>query len=258
MITVKDLEDQLNRQAPYVRKRYESVANRKEFLQNLVRFEILAQEAAKRGFDKDPAVVRSMKQVMIKRLLKNELGGQISLEGITDEEINDYFEANQQEFNTEAQVRVAAVILKNAREAKSVGKLANESPGITNKGFRDLVDRYSVDEATKLRGGDLRYFTRTTKEVPKNIVNAAFDLENIGDVAGPFKAKKGYYIIKLMGIRPARSRTIDQVRSQVQNRIYQDKRSKLQNAFVGDLRANAKIQVFEKNLRKIKIEKETK
>src|SRR5512137_2955175 len=44
-ITVGMLEEELNRQNPYLRMRFASPERRKEFLKNMVRFEVLAQEA---------------------------------------------------------------------------------------------------------------------------------------------------------------------------------------------------------------------
>src|SRR5262249_23613934 len=43
-ITVGEFQDRINKQSPYVRQRYTSVERKKEFLDNLVRFEVLAKE----------------------------------------------------------------------------------------------------------------------------------------------------------------------------------------------------------------------
>src|SRR5437762_10322726 len=72
VITVADFQERINSQSPYVRARYTSIEHKKEFLDNLVKFELLAAEAQKKGLDRDPEVVRTMKQVMIQKLLKQE------------------------------------------------------------------------------------------------------------------------------------------------------------------------------------------
>src|SRR5262245_17686872 len=72
VITVGELQERLNRMSPYVRARYTSLEQKKEFLDSLIRFEVLAKEAQRRGFDQDPEVIRSMKQVMIQKLMKDE------------------------------------------------------------------------------------------------------------------------------------------------------------------------------------------
>ena len=63
--------------------------------------------------------------------------------------------------------------------------------GVDNQGFRNLVAEYSQDQATKERGGDLRYFDAKTKDVPKELVDGAFKLQNIGDTSEPIKTAAG-------------------------------------------------------------------
>src|SRR5687767_8421049 len=48
-ITIGEFQDRINKQSPYVRARYTSVEQKKDFLDNLIRFEVLAKEAKKRG-----------------------------------------------------------------------------------------------------------------------------------------------------------------------------------------------------------------
>ena len=45
VITVGELQERLNRQSPYIRARYTSLEQKKEFLDSLIRFEVLAKEA---------------------------------------------------------------------------------------------------------------------------------------------------------------------------------------------------------------------
>ena len=71
VITVREFQERINKQSPYIRARYTSNEQKKEFLDNLIRFEVLALEAKEQGFDKDADVVRTMKQVMIQKLMKD-------------------------------------------------------------------------------------------------------------------------------------------------------------------------------------------
>src|SRR5262249_7336304 len=79
-ITLGEFQERINRQSPYIRARYTSLEQKKEFLDSLVRFEVLAKEAYKRGLDKDPEVVRTMKQVMIQKLMRDEFDAKITAE----------------------------------------------------------------------------------------------------------------------------------------------------------------------------------
>lgn len=256
-ITVKQLQDGINRQSPYIRARYQSKEQKRVFLDNLIRFEVLAKEAERRGLDKDPEVVQTMKSAMITKLLKDELERGIKPEDVPEADLQAHFAAHQQEFNKPEEIRVSAVVLAKKGQADEVARLARSSEGKSNKAFRDLVSKYSTDEESKLRGGDLRYFARESAEVPKAVIEAAFALEKSGDVAGPIAADGKFYVIKQTGRRKAVVKTYDQVKRQIQNDLYKDRREASQKQFVEQLRAKAKVEVFEDNLKKVRVDAST-
>ena len=73
MITVGDVTRQINRLSPYIRRRWAAPEKRKEFLDKLVRVELLSQEAERLGLRDDPEIQRTLKQVMIRLFVKDEL-----------------------------------------------------------------------------------------------------------------------------------------------------------------------------------------
>ena len=117
IITVGEFQERINKQSPYVRARYTSLERKKEFLDNLVRFEVLAKEAQRRGLDKDAEVVRTMKQVMIQKLLKDEFDKQ-RVEDITDDECKKYYDAHPEQYNKPEEVRVSSILVKDAATAQ--------------------------------------------------------------------------------------------------------------------------------------------
>jgi peptidyl-prolyl cis-trans isomerase C len=254
VITVRELQESINRQSPYVRARYASREQKRVFLDNMVRFEVLAKEAARRGLDRDPEVVQTMKSAMITKLLKAELASGVKPDDIAEPELRKFFEANPDRFRKPEEVRVSAIIVKKQEEADEVARLARGAQGQSNKGFRELVGKFSIDGETKLRGGDLRYFARDTTDVPEPVVEAAFGLARTGDVAGPIAVDGQFYVIKQTGRRPAMTRTYDQVKREIQNELYKEKREGQQRRLVDQLRSRAKIQLFEDNLKKIRVD----
>lgn len=255
VITVGDFQERINAQSPYIRARYTSLEQKKEFLDNLIRFEVLAKEAFERGFDKDPDVVRTMKQVMIQKLMKDEFENKLSPDSITETEMKKFYEDHANEYNKPEEVRVSAIIVKNKKTAEEVAKQAHGDKGKTNKGFRELVAQYSADEQTRIRGGDLRYFSAQNPDIPRPVIEAAFQLSKTGDVAGPIDAGNGsWYVIKQTGHRRAVSKGFEDVKRQIQNRIYRDKRTTAQKDFIQNLREKAQVEVFDKNLQKIRVD----
>ena len=254
-ITLGELQERINRQSPYIRARYTSLEQKKEFLDSLIRFEVLAKEAARRGLDRDPEVVRTMKQVMIQKLMRDELDTKITADTVSDAEMRAYYNANLADYVKPEEVRVSAIIVKNRAQAERVAGEARGEAGKTNKGFRDLVARYSQDEDSKLRGGDLRYLDAASKDVPAPVVKAAFALASTGDVSGAVDAGNGtWYVLKQTGRRRAMTRSFDDAKPAIRNKLFRDKRVAAQKQFVDELRDKAKVEIDDTNLQKVRID----
>jgi peptidyl-prolyl cis-trans isomerase C len=253
-LTVAEVQDRINKQSPYVRARYTSLEQKKEFLDNMVRLEVLAAEARKRGYDKDAEVVRTMKQVMIQRLMKEEFDTRVKPDDVTEAEMKKFYDEHLSDYNKPEEVRVSAIIVKDKAKAQKAAAEAKLPANADAKMFRDLVTKYSDDEETKSRGGDLRFFTADATTVPAPVAKASFELKNQGDVAGPVETPSGFYIIKQAGVRKAISKSFDEVKRQIQNRLYRDKRQKAMQDFESDLKTKAKVELHPDVLAKVKID----
>ena len=257
-ITLGEFQERINRQSRYIRARYTSLEQKKEFLDSLVRFEVLAKEAYKRGLDKDPEVVRTMKQVMIQKLMRDEFDAKVTADSVPEADMKAYYDANLVEYVKPEEVRVSAIILKNKAQADRVALEARGDAGKTNKGFRDLVMKYSTDEETKLRGGDLRYFDAANKELPANVVKAAFTLIQTGDVSQTVDAGNGtFYVLKQTGRRKAMTKAFEDAKPAIRNKLFRDSRMKAQKDFVDGLKTAAKVEINEANLAKVRIDTST-
>ncbi len=254
VITVQDLQDGINRQSPYVRARYASREQKRIFLDNMVRFEVLAREAERRGFGRDPEVVQTMKSAMITKLLKAELAAGVKPEDIPEADLRAFYDANRARFDKPEEVRVSAIVVGGKEQADEVARLARGAKGQSNKGFQDLVTRHSIDEESKLRGGDLRYFGRDSTDVPRPVVDAAFGLARTGDVAGPIAAGKRFYVIKQTGRRAAVQRSFESAKREIQNELYKQRRDAAQKQLVEQLKARSKVEVFDDNLKKVRVD----
>jgi peptidyl-prolyl cis-trans isomerase C len=246
-ITVGEFADRINKQSPYIRARYTSVERKKEFLDNLVRFEVLASEAKKRGFDKHEEVVHAQKQAMIQKLMKAEFETASSAKDVPEEELKKFYDEHISEYQKPEQVRISQIVTKDKKTARQVASQAKAKPQ-DSKLFRDLVSQHSIDEATKARGGDLRYFGRDDAQIPKAVVETAFGLDKIGAVAKPVETEQGFVVVKLTGRRKELNRSFEEVKRQIQNRLYRQRRTKKMEDFVIGLKDKPKIKIFEEKL----------
>ena len=67
-LTADEVTAKLNEKSPFERQRFTSLDRKKEFVENLVRFDLLAKEASRKGLDHDPEVVHAAETVMVRKL----------------------------------------------------------------------------------------------------------------------------------------------------------------------------------------------
>jgi len=250
-ITLGEFAERLGSQSPYLRARYNSAERRREFLENMVRFELLAAEAERRGFTKSDDVERVRRQVMVQQMMTDlfDKGG-LKLTDITDDEIKRYYDEHITEFDKPAQIRASHILFKDKAAAESALKELKAQPTDMDL-FRKLAEQKSQDAATKGSGGDLRFFSEAADpkgetddpERPAAVRKAAFGLANVGDLYPEVvQSERGFHIVKLTGRREALKRTLDDARRMIQNKLWRSKREEAIEKFVADLRAKANVQ----------------
>jgi peptidyl-prolyl cis-trans isomerase C len=216
----------------------------------LVRFEVLAAEAEKRGYDKDPDVQRVLKNQMIDVFLRKELDDKLKGETVSDAEVERYYAEHEAQYRQPEQVRVSQILVKARAKAEKVAAEARTG-GTTDKGFRDLVTRYSEDEDSKPLGGDLTFFDRQSKQYPAPLVEAAFALKEVGQVSGVVASDKGFHILRLTQRRPGFTRPRESVAPEIRRVILRDRRAKKMDEMVAEMRRKTNVQIFEDQLAKV-------
>jgi peptidyl-prolyl cis-trans isomerase C len=258
-VTVGEIEDAIASQSPFMRERYRDPNNLKELLDKTLRFELLGKEAERAGIDKNDTVRQAVKQNAVQALMKAEFDDKMSAASIPQEDIAKYYQDHIDEYVQPAMQRASHVMVATEAEAK---ELLPKAKTMDLRAFRQLARDKSMDEASKLRGGDLRYFDHqgkargeTEPSVPPPIVKAAFALKTVGDTAPqPIKIENGYSIVKLTGQRPAISRKLAEVEETIRVRLWRERRQQAIEAFVQTLRAQYKPETHPQLTETIKLE----
>lgn len=260
-ITVGRIEDEIAQQSPFLRARYRDPAKLRELADSLVRFELLARQAERDGYGDNPIVVRSVKQSVVQHLIKTEFDERITRESITDAEVQAYYDAHLDEFGRPEMVRASHVLLATREEADALLAEARQADA---RQFRELARRSSIDTETKLRGGDLRYFTRNglpagarddDTPVDPAIVAAAFELGEVGDtVAAPVAVGEHWSLVKLTGRRAAEQRTIEQASEGIRLRLWRETRQRSIDEFVDRLRREHPPELHVERMRPIRLD----
>lgn len=261
-ITVGEVEDAINAQSPFLRSRYREPAKRLEFVDNMIRFELLAREAQKRHYDRNPEVVRTVKQNAVQALIRKEFDERITVDTIPQADVETYYREHHAEFNRPEMRRASHILLNTREEAERIGR---EAAGADVRAFRDLAREHSLDVETKLRGGDLRYFTRERQadpantpsqdaEVDQSIVTAAFALAEMGDTSPPVAVGTKWSVIKLTGLRPAETRTVADAGPSIRMRLWRERRQKALDDFVLALRTRLHPEIHTERVDPIRLD----
>ena len=253
VITEADLKEVLARYAnqPFVLARYSSIEKKKELLDSLVRYDVMAVEARRRGYERDPEVQRVAKDKMVKLFTQQEILDKVKLSDVPDAEVEKYYKEHTTEYTRPETVRASQILIKERAHALKVLSETKALQKMDMKAFRDLVTKYSEDVDSKPRGGDLTQFDRTTTQHPQAVVTAAFALKEVGDVSDLVTTDKGFAILKLTEKRPALSRSLDDAKPEIQRRLLDDLRAKKKKEYVDEARKAIKVEIFEDQLAKL-------
>jgi len=223
-------------------------AMRREVLEELITDEVLFQEATTRGLYRDPKVRRTM----VSLLIRKEVYDRAYQEEISDEELEAYFEAHEEDFviPEKAQVRRIFVRFGEERDREEALELMTDlrrqiirDPGK----FGALAEKHSQDTFHR-RGGDLGLITQEGKPgLPQAVVDKAFALRP-GQLSDVFETEGGFNLVLTVLRRDAIERTFDQMKGMVMRQVRAQRVKEMKERFVEQLRANYDVTVDEETL----------
>jgi len=258
VVTVAEFQARLDEQSPFLRQRFQGMERKKEFLDSLVKFEILANAAQKEGYQNDPDVQLTMKKAMVQKLIQKKFGDG-DAKDIPDADIQKFYDEHKDDFVKPARVRTTAVLVaatdkdraqKGAQAKKLLAQLKvagkKDPQALTN-----LARSSSDDAATKGNGGDLGFRSQEeySKQFGAPLAVAAFSGKEGEDVI--VETTQGFWIVRVTGRQEGITRTVDQVKPQIQQRLGRERRTKEFDEYVKKLREEAKITVNDAELEKI-------
>jgi hypothetical protein len=102
--------------------------------------------------------------------------------------------------------------------------------------FAELADRYSDCPG---QGGDLGFFARG--EMVDEFETALLGLQP-GEISGVFRSPFGFHIGKLIARRPAALRSLNEVRSEIEEQLWNQRKQQAVSNFMHSLRVKATIR----------------
>jgi len=134
---------------------------------------------------------------------------------ITDQEVQEHFQANQEAYAVEEQIKVSHILVDSEETAQEITTLLAEG-----RNFADLAEEYSTDTGSKNQGGNLGMVTRG--EMVEEFEQAAFAMQP-GQISDPVKSEYGYHIIKVEEKTEARPGTLEENYDKIKDTLFQQK-----------------------------------
>jgi len=207
----------------------ESAQLRDAVREELIRREVLSQEAAKKGFDKKADVQAQMEMAKQAILIRAYLQDFVKANPVTDADLKKEYD-NIKSRMGDKEYKPRHVLVETEDQAKAIiAKLQGGSK------FEDLA-KESRDPGSKERGGDLGW--SNPGMFVKPFSEAMVKLEKGKYTTTPVKSDFGYHVIMLDDVRALQAPAYDEVKPQLQQRLQQQKVEK----HVLDLRGKAKVQ----------------
>lgn len=171
-------------------------------------------------------------QLRVEFVLEKVLGDKLN---VTLSEIQNYYGKNRGSYKTKESARIRHIVTDTKDKADEILVRLEK-----NENFAQLAVNHSISP-DRARGGDLGYIERGTYP---EVFDKAFELEK-GNISGVIKSKYGYHIFKLIDKKPPGVRPLDEVMSEIQQKLFEEKLKTHYKKWIEDVRKDVTVVVHE-------------
>ncbi len=177
------------------------------------------------------------------RLVSQEVKSKIQ---VGDQEIRDYYEVNKSLFAEEESFRARHIFIKIPKDATQIAlnalaakveAIKKESQGPVD--FAAVAGKYTED-ATAKDGGSLGVFKKG--DMQGEFVQLLERLKP-GEVSGIIKTSSGFHIIKLEERIPGRAKSFEEVKQDIEDRLYKKKSDERFKQWLAEMKKEATIEI---------------
>jgi peptidyl-prolyl cis-trans isomerase D len=164
---------------------------------------------------------------------------------ITPEEIQQYYQQNQQQYKVDAQVKVRHILISvdpnsgpdaDAKAKAKAQDVLDQLHKDDGKNFAELAKKYSDDPGSKDQGGELGWIKHGVT-VPE-FDSTAF-AQKPGQISGLVRTRFGYHIIQTEEKQDAHTKPLDEVKSSIVDALTKQKDAQAEQAFAQQLASDA-------------------
>lgn len=246
-ITQADFEREFKNLPDFVQNMLQGKSGKEKFLDELIKKEMLHQEALKRGLDKDSEYLKKVEDFKKINLVTLLLEKEMESKGkVSDKEVREYYEKHKGDFTPVIQIRASHILVKTGGEARKIAERIKKG-----EDFAEIAKKSSLDAASANTGGDLGFFSRG-QMVPE-FESAAIKLKP-GEISEPVKTKFGYHIIKVTDKKMGQAIELDKVKDIISRRLSAERQKEVFDSYIGGLKKKYKVEINEEALSGLAIE----
>ena len=168
---------------------------------------------------------------------------------VTEAEIEKFYAENPDNFALPERVRMAHILLhippgatpaqkEEIRKKLESIRIEIEADIIT---FVDAAAKYSQDENTAAKGGDMGFVSRGN--LPKPFADALFNAKP-GRVSPAMESQSGYHVLMALESRQAEHATLEEVKPSLRQALEENAKLSARQKFVDELKSKATIEYF--------------
>jgi peptidyl-prolyl cis-trans isomerase C len=251
-----DLNKWIKMMPPSYKSMFSNMDQMKKLLDRQIENTLFSEEAKRLKLDQNPSVKDKIEEFTKGILMQALIEAKVSNNSaVSEKEIEEYFKTHQDEFRVPEKIKVSQILIKvdanaSAKVKEEKKAQAEELLAKAKKGedFSALALQYSEDKKTKKKGGVVGLFARGSKD--QEFEKAAFNLKE-NEISDPVLTKDGYSIIKLLKRKEAKTKSLKEASSRIENKLKQKKRNEVIEKLVKDLKSKTKVVVHEDVLKKI-------
>ncbi len=201
--------------------------------------ELFAQSIEDQGLTEKKLWNRFRDQIMMQKLVGYEVRSKVS---VSPGEVTEYYKAHPEEFKQGDRVKLQQILIRlGARtdeEAKAFAQkiIAELRAG---KPFEEMAKTYSEGSEAK-DGGEMGWIEKG--QLMGQIDEKVFALK-AGEITEPIQSTLGYHIFKLTERQALGTRSLEEVRDQIQEILFKQKTRERLESWLANLKKNAYISV---------------
>jgi foldase protein PrsA len=151
---------------------------------------------------------------------------------VSDQDVAEYYDKNKKRFAQPERRDLLVVLTKTKAKADQAKKALDNG-----QSWKQVVKRYSIDEASKAQGGKLPAVSKGQNE--KALDEAVFGARK-GEVEGPVKTQFGWYVFEVQKVTPASQQSLEESKETIKNLLRSQGQQKALDSFIKDFRENYK------------------